>query len=302
MPSPKTKSKPVKKPSVSIIGTGRLGIAIGMALDAAGYRIDSLVGRRRSQVRKAAALLDVRCEILIAKELDKFRPADVVLVAVPDDRISEVADGLEKNETQSRPTVLHTSGALSSAVFARLSKKGWHTGSIHPLVSISDSVSGVALLKKACWCVEGEGVAVRFARRAVADIGGQSFSIDSKSKPLYHAAAVMSSGNVTALFDVALDMLERCGLSRSKAQKILLPLLESTTANLERFDPARALTGSFARGDMATVKMHLAALSEEDMYEALMLYRLLGRHSLKLAEDKIPAKVATAIKKRLKLE
>ena len=283
MPSPKTKSKPGKKPSVSIIGAGRLGIAIGIALSSAGYRIDSLVGRRRSQVRKAAAILDVPCEILVTNEFDKFRPSDVVLVAVPDDRISEVAEGLERIETQSRPILLHTSGALSSAVFARLSKKGWHTGSIHPLASISDSVSGVALLKKAYWCIEGDRFAVRFARRAVDDIGGQSFSIDSQTKPLYHAAAVMSSGNVTALFDVALDMLERCGLARRKAQKILLPLLESTTANLLHANPAEALTGTFGRGDLATVKLHLAALSGNDLDEALQLYRLLGEHSLKLA-------------------
>ena len=283
MPSPKTKSQPTKKPSVSIIGPGRLGVAIGIALTSAGYRIDSLVGRRRSQVRKAATALDVSCEILVAKEFDRFTPADLVIVTVPDDRIPVIAEELQKIETQRRPTVLHTSGALSSAVFAKLSEKGWHTGSIHPLASISDSVTGAALLKKAYWCVEGDKVAVGLARRAVAEIGGQSFSINSKSKPLYHAAAVMSSGNVTALFDVALDMLERCGVPRRKGQRILLPLLESTTANLARFDPARALTGSFARGDLATVKMHLAALSKEDMDEALTLYRRLGEHSLKLA-------------------
>lgn len=295
MPSPKTKSKPVKKPSVSIIGTGRLGIAFGMALGFAGYRIDSLVGRRRSQVRRAATILDVPCEILVAKEWDRFRPAEVVLVAVPDDRISEVAEGLENIETQGCPTVLHTSGALSSSVFAGLSKKGWHTGSIHPLASISDSVSGVALLKKAYWCVEGDRVATRFARRAVADIGGQSFSIESKTKPLYHAAAVMSSGNVTALFDVALDMLERCGLPRRKAQRILLPLLESTTANLLHSDPAEALTGTFGRGDLATVKLHLSALSGNHLDEALQLYRLLGEHSLKLAAPNLSPVVVKEI-------
>jgi predicted short-subunit dehydrogenase-like oxidoreductase (DUF2520 family) len=300
MPNPETKNKPREKPRVSIIGPGRLGIAMGIALDQAGYTIDSIVGRRRYQLRKAASSLDVPCKILVAKELDKFRPAEVVIVAVADDRISEVAEGLEKIETRRRPTVLHTSGALSSTVFAGLSRKGWHTGSIHPLVSISDSVNGASLLSKAFWCVEGDAAAVRMARRLVRALGGQSFSIDSKTKPLYHAAAVMSSGNVTALFDVALDMLERCGLPRRKAQKILLPLLESTTTNLARFDPARALTGSFARGDLATVKMHLLALSQTDLDEALKLYRSLGEHALKLAGHKISREVVEKIRNELR--
>lgn len=300
MPSSKTKSQPAKKPSVSIIGPGRLGIAIGIALTSAGYRIDSLVGRRRSQIRKAVTTLDVSCEVLVAKEFDRFTPADLVIVAVPDDRIPEIAEELQKIDIQRRPTVLHTSGALSSDVFARLAEKGWHTGSIHPLASISDSGTGAALLKKAYWCVEGDGAAVRLARRAVADIGGQSFSIDSKSKPLYHAAAVMTSGNVTALFDVALDMLERCGVSRRKGQKILLPLLESTTSNLARLNPAEALTGSFARGDVATVMMHLAALSQKGLDEALQLYRLLGQHALKIAKNRIESEAVDEIQRRLR--
>lgn len=300
MPSKKTKSQPLKKPSVSIIGPGRLGIAIGIALTSVGYRINSLVGRRRGQVRKAVNVLDVSCEIVVAKEFDRFAPADLVIVAVPDDRIPVIAEELQRIETKRRPTVLHTSGALSSAVFARLAEKGWHTGSIHPLASVSDSETGAALLKKAYWCVEGDRVALRLARRAVADIGGRSFSIDSEKKPLYHAAAVMSSGNVTALFDVALDMLERCGVSRRKGQKILLPLLESTASNLLHAGPAKALTGSFARGDFATVKLHLSALSENDLNEALHLYRLLGGHSLKISRSKIPSEVVTKIRRLLK--
>jgi predicted short-subunit dehydrogenase-like oxidoreductase (DUF2520 family) len=300
MPSKKTKSQRLKKPSVSIIGPGRLGIAIGLALTSAGYRIDSLVGRRRSQVRRAVNALDVSCEVVVAKDFERFTPADLVLVAVPDDRIPGIAEKLQKIETKRHPTVLHTSGALSSAVFARLLEKGWHTGSIHPLASISDPKTGAALLRKAYWCIEGDRVALRLARRAVADIGGRSFSIDSQKKPLYHAAAVMTSGNVTALFDVALEMLERCGLDRRQAQKILLPLLESTTANLSRFAPADALTGSFARGDVATVRLHLAALSGKDLEEALKVYRLLGEHSLKMLRGKIPAKVILEIQRLLK--
>lgn len=289
-----------RKPTVSIIGPGRLGVALGIALHSVGYQIDSLVGRRSKQLRKVAKILDVPVETLVTKELDKFVPADLVIVAVPDDRIREVVAALTNLDSGRRTTILHTSGALSSSVFSDLAKKGWRTGSLHPLASISESVTGAELLKKAFWCIEGGTNATRLARRLVKDLGGQSFSIDSKDKPLYHAAAVMTSGNVTALFDVALQMLEHCGLTRVKAQEVLLPLLESATENLLHSSPSEALTGTFARGDLATMELHLSALSRKDLQEALKLYRILGEHSLKLGKNRISPDIVRAIEKRLK--
>ena len=227
---------------------------------------------------------------------------DLIIVAVPDDQIVGVAQDLGRIKSARLPTVLHTSGALSSKVFASLVAKGWHAGSIHPLASVSDPVAGVEALRRAYWCVEGDATATRLARRIVRDIGARAFSINAKDKPVYHAAAVMSSGNVVAVLDVALDMLNSCGLSRREAQKILLPLLESTALNLSRSDPKDAITGTFARGDLETVKLHLAALREKHLDEALNVYRLLGEHSLKLVPDKIKRDVAEEICRRLRDE
>ena len=71
----------------------------------------------------------------------------------------------------------------------------------------------------AFWSVEGDKAALRVGKAIVRDLGGKSFSIRSEDKPLYHAAAVMSAGNVVALFDVALEMLVQCGLTRKTAQQ-----------------------------------------------------------------------------------
>ena len=301
MPNPK-KAKPnrAKKPTFSVIGPGRLGTALAIALDSLGYGLVSLVGRNRRRLQAASRLLDVPPRLLVTKELETGPLGDLIIVAVPDDQIARVAKELASVKTAGPANVLHTSGALSSKVFAGLAKKGWHTGSIHPLASISDPVAGAQAFRNAYWCIEGDGQAIRLARRIVRDLDGHSFSIKSDDKPLYHAAAVMSSGNMTALFDVALGMLEQCGLSRRNAQKMLLPLLESNMLNLSRSVPEDALTGTFARGDVATVQMHLSALNGKDLDEALQLYRLLGKHSVKLVKDKIDAETANEIDKLLR--
>ena len=269
-----------QKPRVSIIGAGRLGTALAVALASHGYSIQSLVARRAQSARKTATLIAGKPQVLAAKQLLSLRPADLFLITVPDDQIANVA--AELSGLKFTAAALHTSGALSSAVLAPLRKQGWHTGSIHPLLSVSDTDAALA---GAFWSVEGDAAALRMGKAVVRDLGGRSFSIRSEDKPLYHAAAVMAAGNVVALFDVALEMLMQCGLSRKTARSILTPLIASTVRNLETKDPAQALTGTFARGDVEIVKRHLAALKSNDLAEALELYRLLGQRSLKLTKN-----------------
>ena len=271
-----------QKPDVTIIGSGRLGTALAVALAGRGYAIQSLVARRALKARQAAGFLDAEVQALAAKQLRLLRPADVFLITVPDDQIAGVAAELSK--LRFTAVALHTSGALSSEVLGPLREKGWHTGAAHPLMSVSDARDGGAGLRGGYWSVEGDKTALRVAKEIVRDLGGKSFSIRSEDKPLYHAAAVMVAGNVTALFDVALEMLVECGLTRKTARSVLLPLIASTVHNLETKDPAQALTGTFARGDVETVKRHLAALKDKNPADALELYRLLGQRSLKLTK------------------
>ncbi len=211
-----------------------------------------------------------------------------MLIATPDDIIARVAEQLaaifgSKSARSPRRIVLHTSGALSSNVLRPLRSAGFATGSLHPLISISDSRSGSESLARAFFSVEGDSAAVRLASSLVRDLGGRSFRLDSRRKALYHAAAVTAAPNMTALFDIALEMLGRCGLSPQRARQILLPLAESTLANLATQDPARALTGTFKRGDVSTVEKHLAALKSANLPQALAAYVLLGQRSLLLA-------------------
>jgi predicted short-subunit dehydrogenase-like oxidoreductase (DUF2520 family) len=276
-----TARKRKQKPEIAIIGSGRLGTTLGVALLHRGYPVRALVARRVRNARKAARLLDDNVQVLAAKELHLLRPTEVILITVPDDQIAGVAAELSRLEAAGAgpPTVFHTSGALSSEVLKPLRKRGWSTGSLHPLVSVSHA--GVPL-EGGFWSVEGDKSAVRLGKSIVRDLGGTSFFIRSEDKPLYHAAAVMVSGNVVALFDVALEMLAECGLKRQTAHNILLPLIASTVRNLETKDPAQALTGTFSRGDLETVKQHLNALKQNQ--DALELYRLLGKRSLKLTK------------------
>lgn len=284
-----------------------MGTALAIALTSKAYPIVALAARRAAHARKSISLSGLTSQTLAlaADQLEQLPPSDLVLITTPDDVIAEIARNFAKlrRSARHRATFLHTSGALSSEVLSPLAERGFHTGSMHPLVSISDPRAGSEALRGAFYCVEGDNIALRFAKAIVRDLNGTAFTIKPGSKALYHAAAVMASPHMVALFDIASEMLVACGLSEKRARRILLPLVESTLKNLKTTDPKRALTGTFARGDLATVERHLQALSTKELAGAFEIYKLLGLHSLQLAaKNHLDPKLIDQITKALNVK
>jgi predicted short-subunit dehydrogenase-like oxidoreductase (DUF2520 family) len=270
--------------SISIVGIGRVGGALAIALSRAGYRIDSLIHRGDATARSVLPLLPSGVELHSLNDVPSIE-SDIVLISTADPDIQNVASGL-RTKLSSSKIVLHTSGSLSSSVLSEIRDMDRAIGSLHPLVSISDPVKGAEKFDGIYFCVEGDERAVEAARSMAEALGGKSFSIATDKKPLYHAAAVMSAGHVTALIDVAMSMLVECGVDRETARTILLPLVSSTIENLKTQFPEQALTGSFARADHAAVERHLASLNRDTAKLALEIYSTLGMHSLELAKMK----------------
>lgn len=277
---------PKRKVSISVIGAGRLGTALALALASRGYTIDALVARSIQHARRAAKLINPHTLALSSAQLDQLPQSSLLFITTPDDVIAATAAQLAAalHPGRRKRTALHASGALSSDALNDLRSLNFSIGSMHPLISVSDSISGAQNLREAFYCIEGDRAAVTSARALVHDLGGQSFSVNTRDKALYHAAAVMASGHVVALFDIAMQMLTRCGLTEAHARNVLIPLTRSTLENLSTRTPARALTGTFARADIATVERHLAALRQSKLHDALAAYVLLGQHALQLAK------------------
>lgn len=267
---------------LSIIGIGRLGGALALALAGKGFQVENLIARNHENAAKIAGLINPQPRILSSGELEAIN-SETIFIAVQDFAIQKTAENLALN-LKNKPTVFHTSGSLSSEILQSLRKIGCPVGSFHPLVSVSDAVLGKMRFNNSYFCVEGDAKAVEAGKEIVGKLGGNFFSVETRFKTLYHASAVMASGHLTALVDSAIETLQKCGLDERRAQEILLPLIASAVENLKLQTPVEALTGTFARADVETLEKHIETLRENISGDVLETYLQLGERSVRLAE------------------
>jgi predicted short-subunit dehydrogenase-like oxidoreductase (DUF2520 family) len=206
---------------------------------------------------------------------------DVVLLAVPDDALTDVASQIARvGGVGSNQVVLHLSGVQNSSVLRPLEVCGCAVGSLHPLQSLSDAATAPDRLRGAAAAVEGDSEAVAMAEELALALGMKPLRVTAAAKPLYHAAAVFASNYIVVVAAAAQALLQRAGVAENAAREALVPMIRGTVENIVQAGAAAALTGPVVRGDSTTVRKHLDGLPPEEA----ALYRALGRAALNLAQ------------------
>ena len=247
-----------RKPIIAIIGAGNLGSALARALHSAGYRISEIVYRRSgARARRLAAEVGSEVVSLAKAQL----AAEIVWICVPDASLAGCAGALAERPGWEGKVILHPSGALASSELEPLRRRGAAVGAAHPLMTfVRRSSPGLAGVP---FALEGDAAAVRATRRMVRDLGGESFAIRRQDKALYHAWGTFASPLLIALLATAEQVAMAAGIhSAASARKRMLPILQQTLRNYGALGPADAFSGPLVRGDAATVRRHLRALSE----------------------------------------
>ena len=270
------------KKKVVLIGPGRLGMTVTRLLAEAGYDIRSIIGRDR--IRAAAAARFVGAPGVGSTDLTRVREGELVLLALPDDQLGEMAAHLRRDGYLAAGTVLiHFSGIHPAAILLGEEGPLLHALAIHPLQTFANAVIGVRQLPGSPCSVEGDADLLPLAEELVSDLGGTPFRLAAEHKPLYHAAACVASNYLVTLVDTAGEIMAACGFSREEAFRLLTPLLNGTHKNLAALGPDHALTGPISRGDQRTVRKHLQAMARLPQ-EIQEIYRAMGRRTAVLAK------------------
>ncbi len=246
--------------TLSIIGAGRVGRALGRRLRELGWKIGAVVASSESSARKAVRSIGAgRAHAFLTRQV---LAAQVILITTQDHSLATIAAELARigAEELRGKIVLHTSGALSSDVLDPVRWCGAAVGSMHPLQTFSGV--GVPPLEGRVFTIEGDVVAVRMARQMARGLGAVPVLIEGSKKPLYHAAGALAAGNVLALMEAATRLMTAAGMKRREAVRALLPLTRQVLENFERLGPRAAWTGPLSRGDYGVVAAHMEAMKD----------------------------------------
>jgi predicted short-subunit dehydrogenase-like oxidoreductase (DUF2520 family) len=217
--------------------------------------------------------------------------SDIVWIAVPDDAIANVASQLAARQPWKGRIVFHSSGALTSDELAPLRARGAKVASVHPMMTFVRST--VPQMAGVAFAVEGDAAAVRAAKSLVERLGGRPFTIRKANKVLYHAFGSFASPLVIALMASLEQVAQAAGIRNQDIKPIMLPLLLQTLGNYCKHDAAAAFSGPIVRGDVATVRKHLAEMLH--LPEARAVYVALAQ----AAVERLPGKNKMQMKKEL---
>nr|WP_221220034.1 DUF2520 domain-containing protein [Mycolicibacterium sp. BK634] len=260
---------------VGIVSAGRVGTALGVALERAEHVVVACSAISTTSRRLAERRLP---DTEILPVLDVADRAELLLLTVPDSELPGLVNGLAATGAVHRGTiVVHTSGANGVGILTPLAEQGCVPLAIHPAMTFTGADEDIVRLADSCFGVTAaDEIGYAIAQSLVLEIGGEPFGVREDSRTLYHAALAHASNHLVTVLADALDAL-RASLSGQEllgqelvvdapgglAERIIGPLARAALENTLQRGQA-ALTGPVARGDAAAVAGHLAALDHVD--------------------------------------
>ena len=244
---------------VGIIGAGKVGAVLGAALRAAEHAVVGVSAVSEDSRERAEILLP---GVPVLDIQDIVERAELVLLAVPDDVLGELVDGLAKlGAWQPGQLVAHTSGRFGVGILQPVRAAGAIPLALHPAMTFTGMSLDLARLQDCTFGVTADAAMLPIGQALVMEMGAEPVVIAEADRTIYHAALAHSSNHMATLVAQGSQLLREIGVE--KPETMLGPLLRATLENALASGES-ALTGPVARGDAGTVAGHVRALREHD--------------------------------------
>ena len=281
---------------IGFIGAGTVGTALAVRLFQKGCSIAAISSRSLSSAQRLANLVS-GCQVYSTAQ-EVANGADLIFITTPDDVIAKIASEVRWRSGQG---VVHCSGAHSVDILEAARQFGANVGSFHPLQTFATVNQAIENLPGSTFALEAEEPLLSQLKELASLLNGRWVELKPGEKVLYHTAAVFVSNYLVTLVKLALDLWQTFGVPAKEATQSLLPLLRGTVNNIENIGLPNCLTGPISRGDLGTIKRHLATLEAQDS-SLFTIYRELGLETIPiaLAKGKIDENKAKELKTLLK--
>ena len=242
---------------VGVIGAGRVGAVLGAALRSAGFEVAAVAAESDASLARAQVLLP---GVPTAKPTAVARSCDLLLLTVPDDMLENVVVQLAASGAlHAGQYVAHTSGRHGLAVLQAAREVGARPLALHPAMTFTGTPLDLGRLPGCAFGVttDADDTAV-LAQRLVDAVEGRLVAVPEDKRSLYHAGLAHGANHLVTLVTQAMELLRESGAEDPAAT--LRPLLTAALDNALEMGDA-ALTGPIVRGDVETVRAHLAVMA-----------------------------------------
>ncbi|OOV16553.1 Rossmann-like and DUF2520 domain-containing protein [Flavobacterium sp. LM4] len=201
--------------------------------------------------RKKEALLHLVDSEKIVTDFSDLKEADLYIISITDDAISEVSEQLPFQNK----LVAHTSGTSSINLLNLKNRRSV----FYPLQTFSKTkpvdFSIIPI------CLEAENEADYSILETVAkSISNTVFSISSEQRKALHVSAVFVNNFTNHLYQIGQEICEE----HQVPFEILKPLILETAEKIKTLTPVDAQTGPAKRNDSVTIEAHLNYLTNEN--------------------------------------
>ena len=259
---------------LGVIGAGRVGAVLAAVLRKRGHEVVSVAGESDASVRRAAELLP---GVPLLKPTAVARGCDVLLLTVPDDMLDNVVTQLAASGALRRGQyVVHTSGSHGLHVLDPATALGARVVAMHPAMTFTGTALDLDRLPDTAFGVTAGPAEQDWAASLVAELDGRVIWVPEELRGLYHAGLAHGANHLVTLVSQAMELLSAAGAQDPSGT--LGPLLRAALENALAAGDS-ALTGPIVRGDVNTVRAHLAEIAA-NAPDTLPSYVALARATL----------------------
>ncbi len=237
---------------IVLVGPGRAGTSVAIAANGAGHDVAAIAGRDIAQTETVARRFDAAA-LAIGEPIP---PVDLVIIAVRDGAIAEVAGQIAPIARNAAASAIHLSGAVPVEALQPIADQGLAVGSMHPLQTLPDPVRGAKSLAGAWIAITADEPLRSDLRGFARSFGGHPFDLSDEHRTAYHAAAAAAANFPIAALAISQRLFDATGVPFEAAR----PLVDAIVENAFAQGPAASLTGPIARGDTETVDAQIAAV------------------------------------------
>ena len=245
------------KLKIVIIGSGNLATQLSLALQEAGKDIVQVYSRSEEHARTLAE--KIGCDFTTDVE-DINRQADIYIVSIKDDAISEMAATLAGVSM-----ILHTAGSIPMDVFRGHAQ---HYGVLYPMQTFSKNRQ-VDFREIPCFIEASDEATLTAVRSLAESISSHVVDCDSERRKKMHLAAVLACNLANHCYRLA----ERVVEAEHIDFRLFQPLIMETARKVATMSPRDAQTGPMVRYDQQVMDMQIQMLPDERTRD---IYRLMA--------------------------